>query len=98
MSWLPPQTCGASAAAADVNDDGNITLTDAILILEDNYSDNGWGSYILNILSEANNFLSFKNVKIIGPKKSIIPANINKERKHFVDEDEILEHSSKLLL
>tara|TARA_B100001121_G_scaffold89279_1_gene79310 strand:+ start:856 stop:1881 length:1026 start_codon:yes stop_codon:yes gene_type:complete len=69
-----------------------------IIIFEDNYTDNGWGSYILNILSEVNNFLSFKDVKIIGPKKSIIPANVEKERKHFVDEDKILEHSRNLLL
>jgi len=69
-----------------------------MLILEDNYTDNGWGSYILNILSEENEFLNFKNVKIIGVKKSIIPANIVKEKKHFVDEEKILEHSRKLLL
>ena len=69
-----------------------------MLILEDNYTDNGWGSYILNILSEENEFLNFKNVKIIGVKKSIIPANIAKEKKHFVDEEKILEHSRKLLL
>lgn len=69
-----------------------------VLIIEDNYTDNGWGSYILSVFAEVNNFLSIKDVTIIGPKKSIIPANIIKEKKHFIHEDNIVEQSRKLLL
>ena len=69
-----------------------------ILIIEDNYTDNGWGSYILSVFSEFNKSLRLNDIRIIGPKKNIIPANILKEKKHFIHEENIVEHSRKLVL
>ncbi len=69
-----------------------------VLIIEDGYNDNGWGSYILNLFSELNNFLNFKKIRLLGPKKSIIPASITKEKKHFIQDEDIVKQSISLLL
>ena len=69
-----------------------------VLIIEDGYNDNGWGSYILNLFSELNNFLNFKKIRLLGPKKSIIPASIIKEKKHFIQDEDIVKQSISLLL
>jgi pyruvate/2-oxoglutarate/acetoin dehydrogenase E1 component len=69
-----------------------------VLIVEDGYNDNGWGSYILYLFSKLNNFLNFKKVQLIGPEKSIIPASIEKEKKHFIQVEDIVRETINLLL
>lgn len=61
-----------------------------ILIVEDGYSSFGWGSYLLTELIKINKKLNLGDIKIIGPKNTIIPANISKEEKHFIQAEDIL--------
>ncbi len=61
-----------------------------ILIIEDGYSSFGWGSYLLTELIKINKKLNLRDIKILGPKNTVIPANITKEKEHFIQEEDIL--------
>jgi pyruvate/2-oxoglutarate/acetoin dehydrogenase E1 component len=62
-----------------------------IIIIEDGYSDAGWGSYVVSEMirnSEIN--LRLNSIKILGPKMLPIPANPDKEKNHFQTVESIL--------
>lgn len=63
-----------------------------VLIIEDGYSNFGWGSYLLTELTKVNKKLNLKDIKILGPKNAIIPANVTKEKKHFIQEEDIINY------
>lgn len=69
-----------------------------IFTMEDGYSDAGWGSYVTSCLTKKNNFLKLNQIKIIGPKNKIIPANIVKEKDHFIQVEDIFEIVKNKLL
>lgn len=59
-----------------------------IIIVEEGYCESGWGSYILTQLTKYK--INLKNIKILGPKFEVIPANFEKEKKHFTTKEDII--------
>ena len=62
-----------------------------IIIIEDGYSDCGWGSYFISEIIRSNKVdINLNSIKILGPKMLPIPANPKKEKEHFQNVESIL--------
>ena len=67
-----------------------------MVIVEEGYSESGWGSYLLTQLTKHKNDIKLSNIKILGPNFAPIPANFEKEKKHFVTEENIIKEVEAL--
>ena len=61
-----------------------------LVIIEEGYTDSGWGSYLLTQLTKYKNSINVNNIRILGPRFEPIPANFEKEKNHFVTKENII--------
>ena len=68
-----------------------------IVIVEDGHSKCGWGSHLITKLSEMNIDLKLNNIKILGSKHHMVPANFNEEKDFFPNKFSIYNNTLNIL-